>query len=236
MLRLDKLLASSGFGSRSEVHKLLKNGTVTVDGQTVTDPACKVSPEQNDIAVNSAAVSYQKFLYFIMNKPSGVISATEGLDERTVIDLLPAQYQNKGLFPVGRLDKDTTGLLLITNDGRFAHNTLSPKKHVAKVYRAKVDGCLTEADVSAFAAGISLADFACMPAKLTILAENEALIEITEGKFHQVKRMFEAVGKRVTKLERVAFGPLSLPTELRAGEFRALTPAELALLSPWLST
>jgi len=232
-MRLDKLLASSGFGSRADARKLIKSGTVAVDGKTVTDPAFQVTPEKNTVTNNSAPVAYKEFLYFIMNKPAGVISATEG-NEKTVLDLLPENLRGRGLFPVGRLDKDTIGLLLITDDGLLAHNMLAPKKHVAKIYRAKVGGLLTEEDVQAFRKGISLGDFICQSAKLTIVGadenESEALVEISEGKFHQVKRMFEAVNKYVNKLERVTFGPLTLPEDLREGEFRELTEEEAAKL------
>ncbi|MEK4700817.1 pseudouridine synthase [Solibacillus sp. FSL R7-0668] len=233
-MRLDKLLANMGYGSRKEVKVLLKQKAVTVDGEVVKDSAMHVDPEQQIVSVFGERVEYIEFIYVMMNKPPGVISATEDRQDKTVIDLLDPYIQHFEPFPVGRLDKDTEGLLLITNDGNLAHNLLSPKKHVPKWYYAKIDGVVTEADIEAFAQGVTLDDgYHTKPGELKILASgNESEIElmIQEGKFHQVKRMFEAVGKKVTYLKRLSMGPLQLDEELELGDYRELTKEELTSL------
>jgi len=233
-MRLDKLLANMGYGSRKEVKVLLKQKAVTVDGEVVKDSAMHVDPEQQIVSVFGERVEYIEFIYVMMNKPPGVISATEDRQDQTVIDLLDPYIQHFEPFPVGRLDKDTEGLLLITNDGNLAHNLLSPKKHVPKWYYAKIDGVVTEADIEAFAQGVTLDDgYHTKPGELKILASgNESEIElmIQEGKFHQVKRMFEAVGKKVTYLKRLSMGPLQLDEELELGDYRELTKEELTSL------
>ncbi|WP_342472149.1 pseudouridine synthase [Metasolibacillus sp. FSL H7-0170] len=233
-MRLDKLLANMGFGSRKEVKQLLKQKAVTVDAVVVKDAALKVDPEAQHIAVFGERVQYIEFIYLMMNKPPGVISATEDDYDKTVIDLLDPFAQHLKPFPVGRLDKDTEGLLLITNDGQLAHNLLSPKKHVPKTYYAKIDGRVTEEDVKAFATGVELEDgYVTMPGHLVILTsaeQSEIELTIQEGKFHQVKRMFEAVNKKVTYLKRLSMGPLQLDKNLKLGEYREITEEELALL------
>ncbi|KYG91444.1 16S rRNA pseudouridine(516) synthase [[Bacillus] sp. KCTC 13219] len=233
-MRLDKLLANMGFGSRKEVKQLLKQKAVTVDAVVVKDAALKVDPEAQHIAVFGERVQYIEFIYLMMNKPPGVISATEDDYDKTVIDLLDPFAQHLKPFPVGRLDKDTEGLLLITNDGQLTHNLLSPKKHVPKTYYAKIAGRVTEEDVKAFAAGVELEDgYVTMPGHLVILTsaeQSEIELTIQEGKFHQVKRMFEAVNKKVTYLKRLSMGPLQLDKNLKLGEYREITEEELALL------
>ncbi len=233
-MRLDKLLANMGYGSRKEVKQLLKQKAVTVDGIVVKDPAIKVEPEKQNVSVFGERVQYVEFIYLMMNKPQGVISATEDKVDQTVIDLLDPLAQHFEPFPVGRLDKDTEGLLLITNDGNLAHNLLSPKKHVPKVYYAKIDGRVTEADIAAFEQGVELDDgYVTKPGHLVILKSDEqSEIELTiqEGKFHQVKRMFEAVGKKVTYLKRLSMGSLKLDENLPLGDYRELTENELEML------
>lgn len=230
-MRLDKLLANMGYGSRKEVKQLLKQKAVTVDGDYVKDAALHVDPEKQIVSVFGERVVYTEFVYFIMNKPPGVISATEDLRDETVIDLLEPLHQHFQPFPVGRLDKDTEGLLLLTNDGQLAHNLLSPKKHVPKVYHAQIEGVVTEEDAVKFANGVELDDgYVTKPGKLVILKsaqQSEIELTIQEGKFHQVKRMFEAVGKRVTYLKRISMGSLKLDENLALGEYRELTAEEL---------
>ncbi|MCT1538247.1 MULTISPECIES: pseudouridine synthase [Lysinibacillus] len=230
-MRLDKLLANMGYGSRKEVKQLLKQKAVSVDGDYVKDAALHVDPEKQIVSVFGERVVYTEFVYFIMNKPPGVISATEDLRDETVIDLLEPLHQHFQPFPVGRLDKDTEGLLLLTNDGQLAHNLLSPKKHVPKVYYAQIEGVVTEEDAEKFANGVELDDgYVTKPGKLVILKsaqQSEIELTIQEGKFHQVKRMFEAVGKRVTYLKRISMGSLKLDENLALGEYRELTAEEL---------
>ncbi|MDM5229958.1 pseudouridine synthase [Lysinibacillus pakistanensis] len=233
-MRLDKLLANMGYGSRKEVKQLLKQKAVTVDGAYVKDAALHVDPEKQDVSVFGERVVYTEFVYFMMNKPPGVISATEDVRDETVIDLLEPLHQHFQPFPVGRLDKDTEGLLLLTNDGQLAHNLLSPKKHVPKVYYAQIEGLVTEEDCKKFAQGVELDDgYVTKPGELIILKsdlQSEIELTIQEGKFHQVKRMFESVGKRVTYLKRLSMGSLKLDDNLALGEYRELTTKELTAL------
>ncbi len=228
--RLDKLLASTGRWSRSEVKRLVREGRVFVDGRIAALAEEKYDPRSVAFSVDGEAVRLQKFVYVMLNKPAGVLSATEDGKGRTVLDLLPEAYQKRGLFPVGRLDKDTEGLLLLTNDGALAHALLSPKKHVDKVYYARVDGMLTEDDCAAFAAGMTLGDgLSCLPAGLEILfagTESEALVTLREGKFHQIKRMLAARGKPVLYLKRLSMGALMLDESLASGAWRELTEEE----------
>lgn len=233
-MRLDKLLANMGYGSRKEVKQLLKEKAVRVDGVVVKDSALKVDPDKQVVEVYGERVEYVEFIYLMMNKPPGVISATEDRYDQTVIDLLDPFAQHFEPFPVGRLDKDTEGLLLITNDGQLAHNLLSPKKHVPKTYYADIEGVVTEEDVEAMRAGVTLDDgYVTKPGELVILESGPmSKIELTiqEGKFHQVKRMFEAVGKKVVYLKRLSMGSLQLDEELALGDYRELTAEELAAL------
>lgn len=234
-LRLDKLLAHTGFGTRSEIKQLVKRGAVSVNGRTVKDSGQQVHPERDEIDVDGEPVVYREFVYLMLNKPQGVVSATEDTRDRTVLDLIDSRYAHFDLFPVGRLDKDTEGLLLLTNDGKLAHQLLSPRKHVPKTYYAEVEGAVDESDKAVFARGVTLDDgYVTMPAELVILhrgnpAQSELSrieLAIMEGKFHQVKRMFQSVGKRVVFLKRIAMGPLKLDPNLPAGKYRELTEKE----------
>ena len=233
--RLDKILSNMGFGTRSEIRKLVKQGAVTVNGAPVNNPALHVSPENDTIQIGDTPVRYRKNLYLMMNKPQGVVSATEDPREPTVVGLLAAEHARFAPFPVGRLDKDTEGLLLLTNDGQLAHRLLSPKKHVDKTYYAEVTGRVTEEDRRRLMQGVALDDgYVTMPAELVILESGPEMsrVELTiqEGKFHQVKRMFRALGKRVTYLKRIRMGNLALDPDLEPGQYRELTEEEVALL------
>lgn len=233
-MRIDKFLANMGYGSRKEVKKLLKDGVVRIDGTPVKDAKAHVDVTDQEVTVFGETVEYKEFIYLIMNKPKDVISATEDDEQQTVLDLLEPEDAVFHPFPVGRLDKDTEGFLLLTNDGKLAHQLLSPKKHVPKKYYAKVEGLVTEDDQIAFQNGVMLDDgYVTKPGELTILQGNsisEIELIITEGKFHQVKRMFEAVGKKVIYLKRIEMGPLLLDEELELGQYRELTDEELYLL------
>ncbi|MHC5378138.1 pseudouridine synthase [Listeria welshimeri] len=230
-MRLDKLLSHTGFGSRKEVKPLLKSGAVVVNGTIQKDSKMQVNPDKDEITVHGTPVVYQEFVYFMLHKPQNVVSATEDSVSETVIDLLAQEDTLTNPFPVGRLDKDTEGLLIITNDGTLAHNLLSPKKHIDKTYYAKIDGEVLLEDVKAFAEGIALDDgYICKPARLEIINPNEIKVTIQEGKFHQVKRMFAARGKTVSYLKRISMGQLQLDESLELGEYRPLTETELAIL------
>ncbi|MBC2314866.1 rRNA pseudouridine synthase [Listeria welshimeri] len=230
-MRLDKLLSHTGFGSRKEVKPLLKSGAVVVNGTIQKDSKTQVNPDKDEIIVHGTPVVYQEFVYFMLHKPQNVVSATEDNVSETVIDLLAQEDTLTNPFPVGRLDKDTEGLLIITNDGTLAHNLLSPKKHIDKTYYAKIDGEVLLEDVKAFAEGIALDDgYICKPARLEIINPNEIKVTIQEGKFHQVKRMFAARGKTVSYLKRISMGQLQLDESLELGEYRPLTETELAIL------
>jgi 16S rRNA pseudouridine516 synthase len=233
-LRIDKMLANLGYGSRKEVKQLLKSGSVKIDDVVVKDAKQHVDPEKQTVTLNGEVIEYREFIYLMMNKPQGVLSATEDNHTETVIDLLELEDQVYEPFPVGRLDKDTEGLLLITNDGQLAHRLLAPKKHVPKTYFAVIEGEVTEADITAFANGVTLDDgYETKPGELNILKSgirSDIELTITEGKFHQVKRMFEAVGKRVVYLQRISMGPLELDETLELGEYRELTDEEIELL------
>ena len=233
-MRIDKLLANMGYGSRKEVKALLKQGVVKVGDQVVKSPKEHVDVEKEEVTVLGEIVEYKEFVYLMMNKPPGVISSTEDSEHETVIDLLELEDSIFEPFPVGRLDKDTEGLLLITNDGQLAHQLLSPKKHVPKKYFAVIDGIVTDEDVTAFREGVVLDDgYKTKPGELTILTSgenSEIELVITEGKFHQVKRMFESVEKTVIYLQRLEMGPLKLDETLELGEYRELTEEELDLL------
>ncbi|MBC1610817.1 rRNA pseudouridine synthase [Listeria welshimeri] len=230
-MRLDKLLSHTGFGSRKEVKPLLKSGAVVVNGTIQKDSKMQVNPDKDEITVQGTPVVYQEFVYFMLHKPQNVVSATEDNVSETVIDLLAQEDTLTNPFPVGRLDKDTEGLLIITNDGTLAHNLLSPKKHIDKTYYAKIDGEVLLEDVKAFAEGITLDDgYICKPARLEIINPNEIKVTIQEGKFHQVKRMFAARGQTVSYLKRISMGQLQLDESLELGEYRPLTETELAIL------
>lgn len=232
-LRLDKYLADMGLGTRTEVKQFIKKGQVLVNDEVVKKPETKVSTTDDEILCCGEKVGYTEYEYIMLNKPQGVVSATEDKHDKTVLDLI-TDSGRKDLFPVGRLDKDTEGLLLLTNDGKLAHELLAPKKHVPKTYFVIVDGVVNEDDVKLFAQGFQVdADLLSKPAKLEIVQakeKSEVYLTITEGKFHQVKRMFQAVDKPVLYLKRVQMGGLKLDPNLALGEYRQLTEEELALL------
>ena len=228
-LRADKFLADLGIGTRSQVKNIIKNKKVAVNGQIITSANVKINTEKDVVTVNGKEINYKKYTYIMMNKPDGVISSTED-KQKTVIDLLPKELQNLDLFPVGRLDKDTVGLLILTNDGIFAHNTLSPKKHIDKKYYAKISGTLPENAVEIFKNGVTIGDYKCKSADLRIIDSNSIEVVIHEGKFHQVKRMFESVGKKVVYLKRLSMGKLKLDESLGLGEYRELTEEEVKLI------
>lgn len=235
MERIDKILSNLGYGTRKDLKKIVKNGMVQVNGITIKDSAMKVDPEKDKIVINGEEILYREFIYLMMNKPAGVISATFDNKDETVIDLLEVEHQVFEPFPVGRLDKDTVGLLLLTNDGDLNHRLISPKWKVDKVYFAKIDQKVTEEDIEKFKHGITLDDgYRCKEAILEIQKASEEgseiVLTIQEGKFHQVKRMFEAVGKKVTYLNRIEFGTLPLDEDLEEGEYRELTEEEIAIL------
>ncbi|MBP2028789.1 16S rRNA pseudouridine516 synthase [Acetoanaerobium pronyense] len=236
-IRIDKYLSNMGIGSRKDIKKHIKMGRVKINEKIVKESNDSVN--KNDIVrFDNEVIEYEEFTYIMMNKPQGVISATEDKYQNTVLDILEDRYKNRGLFPAGRLDKDTEGLLILTNNGTLAHNMLSPKKHVTKKYLVKVVGRLGESDVKAFENKIVLEDdYECMPAKLDILESDEeslAIVEIKEGKFHQVKRMFLATDKTVVYLKRISMGPISLDESLKLGEYRKLTAEELNLLENYM--
>ena len=232
--RLDKIIASTGKWSRKEVKNLIRHGQVLVDGLPAAGPEEKADPETAEIVVNGERLTYQRYTWIMLNKPAGYLSATEDGRGKTVLDLLAQELRRQGLFPVGRLDKDTEGLLLLTNEGGLAHDLLSPRHHVDKVYYARVAGHLTEEDCQAFAAGMTLDDgLVCQSAVLEILSageESEAHVTLREGKFHQVKRMLAYRGKPVLYLERVKMGNLTLDPDLPRGEYRFLTAEEVESL------
>ncbi|OMP68811.1 16S rRNA pseudouridine(516) synthase, partial [Agrobacterium tumefaciens] len=236
--RLDKVLANLGFGSRAELKKLAKQGSIVVNGTVIKDPGKHVDPYSDVIEFEGETIQYREYVYIMLHKPPGVVSATEDLRDRTVLDLLDKEYLVFEPFPVGRLDKDTEGLLLLTNDGKLAHELLSPRKHIPKTYEAIVEGRVDEEDARLFAAGVTLDDgYVTLPAELVIHSHEERSdggihsgisLTIHEGKFHQVKRMFESVGKKVVYLKRVSMGELRLDESLEIGTYRELTGEELA--------
>lgn len=233
MMRLDKYLADMRIGTRTEVKKYIRQGKIEVDGVVIKQPEEKIDHNKQTVCFQGTPIAYESFEYFMLNKPAGVISATTDTTCTTVLDLIK-DNKRKDLFPVGRLDKDTEGLLLITNDGELAHRLLSPKKHVDKVYYAKIEGRVTDSDVISFAKGVEIGKGeVTRPAKLEILVSDdisEIRLTIQEGKFHQVKRMFEAVNKKVIYLKRLSMGTLVLDEQLALGEYRALTEEEIERL------
>lgn len=227
VMRLDKYLSDMGIASRKELRSIIKSGRVSVDGKPALSPEMKVSGE-SCVCLDGERLGYSRFHYYMMNKPAGVLSATEDGRQKTVLDLVSPQMKRLGLFPVGRLDKDTRGLLLLTDDGDFAHRVISPKSEVEKLYYAKVEGEPCREDAEAFAVGIELADGTrCLPAKLQLLGGNECLVTVMEGKYHQVKRMLASRGKPVLELKRLSIGGLRLDESLQPGEYRELTEIDL---------
>ena len=236
-MRLDKLLAHTGFGTRKEVKKIIRDRYITVNGEVITKPGTKVDPDEDDVRIGSERIYYEEFVYFMLNKPAGVISATEDYVHDTVLDLLEPADLIQEPHPIGRLDMDTEGLLLLTNDGQLTHQLTSPKRGVDKEYYAFVSGIVTEEDIQQFEEGILLIeddeDYLTLPAELEILEideeakTSEVHVIIREGKFHQVKRMFRAVDKEVLYLKRIRMGDLKLDENLELGDYRRLTEAEL---------
>ena len=233
-LRIDKVLSNIGCGSRAEIKKYFKQSLIKVNGKVVSNPGLQVDPENDEIIFDGEVVKYREFVYIMLNKPDGYISATYDKFDPIVLDLIDSSYLVFEPFPVGRLDKDTEGLLVLTNDGQLAHRVLSPKKHVPKTYYAKIQGVVTEEDIVAFEKGVILDDgYETMPSQLKILKSDDiSEIELTihEGKFHQVKRMFESVDKKVIYLKRLSMGKLQLDETLALGEYRELTEEEVKLI------
>ncbi len=235
-MRIDKLLAGQGLGTRSEIKKNIREGLATVNGLVIRQADFKVEPGRDKITYKGQTVAYEKYEYYLLNKPAGYVSATEDSVYPTVIELITDTLRTD-LFPVGRLDVGTEGLLLITNDGQLSHRLLSPKRHVDKLYFAKIEGIVTEQDIAAFAQGLNIGEEKpTLPAKLQILSvdekkgSSEIRVTLQEGKYHQVKRMFQAVGKEVTYLQRIAMACLTLDSSLPLGSFRRLTEEEIAAL------
>lgn len=228
-MRLDKFLSETGTATRTEAAKAARKGGVTVNGIPCAKVSMHIDPFADTVAYLGRKIEYKKFRYILLNKPAGYVSATEDGRDPTVLDLLPAEYAPFDLFPCGRLDKNTLGLMLITDDGALAHRLLSPKHHVEKTYRYRLKFPLSEADAERVEAGVTFDDgYLTKPAKITRYEETSCgEISVTEGKYHQIKRMFEAVGNKVTELERIKFGPLTLPENMARGEWRELTDDEI---------
>lgn len=234
--RLDKTISSQGLWSRKDAKTLIRKGLVCINGQVVKSADADVDWDQDSVTVEGKALSLQKHVYLMLNKPKGVVSATEDKNQETVVDLVPDELKRKGLFPAGRLDKDTTGLLILTDDGDFAHEILSPKKHVQKVYHAKVNGRITEEIIEAFRSGVNVHnEYTTLPSKLSILSHEEdgdwGQVILREGMYHQIKRMFLSFGLKVVELHRVRMGRLELDPKLEAGQCRPLSPEEVQLLN-----
>lgn len=230
-IRLDKYLADMGAGSRSEVKDLIRKGRITVNSLPAKSPEDKIEPGTDEVLFDLKPIGYEQHRYYMLNKPAGVVSATRDRREKTVLDLIPEKNARNFFFPVGRLDKDTEGLLLITNDGGTAHQLLSPKRHVPKVYYARIEGRVEEETIDLFREGLAMEEeFTAMPSELVILTcgeVSEVHLTIYEGKYHQVKRMFEAVGKKVIYLKRLSMGEIELDASLAPGEYRLLTEEEM---------
>ncbi|EOD01601.1 pseudouridine synthase [Caldisalinibacter kiritimatiensis] len=232
--RLDKILSNMGYGSRKEIKSIIKDGRVKVDGITINSNKIKVDPYKAEIEIDGEIVRYREYIYIMMNKPNGVVSSTDDPLNKTVIDIIEGKYRIFNPFPIGRLDKDTEGLLVISNDGKLAHQLLSPKKHVDKTYYVEVEGMVEDNHIREFEKGIELEDgYKTMPAELEILSSgpiSKVNLTIKEGKYHQVKRMFKALGMKVVYLKRISMGKLRLDETLELGEYRELTDDELELL------
>lgn len=230
MERIDKIIASQGLYSRSDVKYLVNRKRVSVDGKVVTSASQKADVEKSEILLDGKPFVVKKQLYLMLHKPKGYVSATEDKEHQTVLALVPPEWKGRDLFPAGRLDKDTTGLMILTDDGKLAHNILSPKKHVQKVYRVTLDVPVTEEMQQGFADGVALNDGMCKAAKLVITGEMTAEVTLQEGRYHQIKRMFGCYGAKVVELHRLAMGNLFLPVDLPEGECRELTEMELQKL------
>ncbi|MBR2445451.1 MAG: rRNA pseudouridine synthase [Clostridia bacterium] len=229
-MRLDKMISSTGVASRSQISSAVRSGRVTVDGVVARKADMQVDPDAVRVVYCGTPVCYRKFTYIMLNKPEGYVSATEDGKSPTVIELLPEELQKIGLFPCGRLDKNTLGLMLLTNDGDTSHRLLAPKSHVAKTYAFRVKFPLSEADVAALESGVDIGGYITAPCTVVFDGEREGRITLTEGKYHQIKLMMEAVHNQITYLERVSFGPLTLDPALDRGQWRYLDGREIALL------
>ena len=234
MERIDKIIASQGKYSRSEVKTLIARKRVTVNGEVIKSSSVKADPNTAVIVVNGEKLNFKKFVYLMLNKPKGYVSATEDKEHQTVLELVPMEFEGRDLFPAGRLDRDTTGLMIITDDGQMAHNILSPKKHVQKIYHVELDIPVTEEMARGFEAGVELNDGVCKEASLEITGDKTCFVTLKEGRYHQIKRMFGCFGSKVVELHRVAMGNLRLPDDLAEGESRELTEEELKLLQQQL--
>lgn len=227
MERVDKVISNQTNYSRKDVKELIKKKLVSVNGIVINKSDMKVNPDSDKIKILDEKIVVKKYVYLVLNKPKGFISATEDRSERTVLDLVPSEYMHRNLFPAGRLDKDTTGLMIITDDGEFAHNILAPKKHIKKTYQVVIDKEMTEDMVKGFKEGVKLNDGECKSANLEITGECSGIVELTEGRYHQIKRMFGCFSAKVLELERIMMGNLTLPSDLNQGECRELTEEEL---------
>ena len=227
MDRLDKIISSQTEFSRGDVKKLLKAGLVFVNDEIVYKPNIYVDVNKDKIVVDDKEINYKKYVYLVLNKPKGYISATNDFNDSVVVELIPFEYQNRNIFPCGRLDKDTTGLMILSDDGDFSHNLLSPKKHVSKKYLVEVDKDLNDSMINDFKEGIKLKDFECKSSILEIIDKRHCYVTLVEGKYHQIKRMFQSYGIKVLELKRISMGSLELPKDLEEGDCRELTDIEL---------
>ena len=230
MERIDKIIASQGQYSRKEVKALIAKGRIAVDGRVVSSSSEKADPLTTQISIDGKPLAFKRNLHLVLNKPKGYVSATEDRDHPTVLDLVPQEYRGRDLFPAGRLDRDTTGLMIITDDGVLAHNILAPKKHVPKRYHVELDIPVTEEMRLGFSEGVMLNDGVCKAADLIKTGEKTAEVTLREGRYHQIKRMFGCFGAEVLELKRFGMGKLSLPEDLAEGECREMSEEELALL------
>ncbi len=236
--RIDKILSKQSSITRADAVKLIRAGKVTINGKIIMDNSMKIAPDEDTIEINGKIFHYKKFIYLMMNKPAGVVCASRSPNEKTVIDLLPDELLRPGLFPAGRLDKDTTGFVLITDDGNFAHNILSPSKHICKSYLAYLDNVLSEESINRIKTGMTIENETFMPADITLVGTNQAddnsystyKITICQGKYHQIKRMIADCGGNLTALKRISMGNLPIDPSLRPGEAREITDDELALI------
>ena len=226
--RLDKILSNQGLGSRKQIHSQIKNGEIKIDGRVISSSDLKLDPETTSIEVKGKNIIFSRFIYIMLNKPTGVLTATRDKKAETVLNLIPESLKRPGLFPAGRLDKDTEGLLIITDDGNFAHQMLSPKKHIPKTYLAKLRFPIDITAKQKFSEGVLIDEgYQCLPAELIMLEPCLAELTIFEGKFHQVKRMFQATGNEVIALKRTKFGNINLDNQLKAGECRLISQVDI---------
>lgn len=230
MERIDKIIASQGVYSRSEVKKLIQQKKIKVNGEIITSPNIKIDTDNAKILIDNESLTIKEHIYLMLNKPEGYVSATRDGKDKTVLDLVPDEYKSREVFPAGRLDKNTTGLMIITDDGQMAHNILAPKKHISKKYEVTIDIPVTEEMRNGFKDGVDLIDGKCKSSDMVITGQYTAEVILTEGRYHQIKRMFGCYGAKVTKLHRTQMGKLELPKDLAPGKTRELTPEELEKL------